>query len=223
MSHFENHGQRNPAQELAQQLDFGNGREVANVLQDIYHTDRQAFSQLAQQINRREQNYVGDDLVITDRGQVFVSHHGREERVGQLSNYYDNNYGSGPSWNHQSRGHRNGGVDVDINIGIGSSHQRPWIDMNNGQIYSNPGRNNRPPVTHYPGNFQSRDYSYGRNRNEAEVWGTVIGGIAGGVIGHERDRRDTVTGALIGALGGNLIGRQIDRNNQRQREYRWHR
>ena len=223
MSHFENYGRRDPAQELAQQLDCGNGREVANVLQDIYRTDRQAFSNLAQQINRREQNYVGDDLVITDRGQVFVSSHGREERVGQISNY-DNDYGrSGSGWNHQSRGRRNGGIDVDVNIDIGSSHQRSRIDMNNGQIYSNHSERYRPPVSRHPGNFQSRDYSYGRNRNEAEVWGTVIGGVAGGVIGHERDSRDTMTGALIGALGGNLIGRQIDRNNQRQQEYRWHR
>jgi len=223
MSHFENYGRRGPAQELAQQLDFGNGREVANVLQDIYHTDRQAFSNLALQINRREQNYVGDDLVITDRGQVFVSNNGREERVGQISNY-DNNYGRSRSgWNHQSRGYRNGGVDVDINIDIGSSHQRPQIDMNHGQIYPNRQERYRPPVSRHPGNFQNYDYGYGRNRNDAEVLGTVIGGVAGGIIGNRRDRDDTMTGALIGALGGNLIGRQIDRNNQRQREYRWNR
>lgn len=219
-------GQRDPAREIAQQLDFGNGREVANVLQDIYRTDRHAFGQLAQQINRNERNNRGDDLTITDNGQVYVGHRGQQERVGQIDDFRSRGQGN---WNYQNGGMRDnhrhnngrGGINVDIDI---SPDPYPgnggWGNGRNGypeeQIYRS-----RPPVYRYPD--YDRIPSNHRNGNNGEVIGTIAGGVAGGIIGSRGERDNTLTGALIGALGGNMIGRQIDRNNNRQQDYRWHR
>ncbi|MBX9772483.1 MAG: glycine zipper 2TM domain-containing protein, partial [Candidatus Obscuribacterales bacterium] len=87
--------------------------------------------------------------------------------------------------------------------------------------YGGYGRSRQP--NRHQEDRNSGVYRGSRNENEAEVFGTIIGGVAGGVIGHQRDRGDTLTGALIGALGGNIIGRQIDHNSNRQRNYRWQR
>lgn len=239
---------------MAQQLDHGNGREVASVLHNIYQTDRHAFSQLAQQINRNEQNYRGDDLTITENGQVYVGHRGRQERVGQIDNA--RNYGQG-NWNYPNGGmgdhnrHNNGRnrIDIDIDIDVSPAPYPRNGDRSNGRYgYPNepiyrplPPNSRHPEPIYYPD--RDWDNGYGRSRqpdyrhndripnvhrgssngNEGEVFGTIIGGVAGGVIGHQRDRDDTLTGALIGALGGNIIGRQIDNNNNRQRDFRWHR
>lgn len=246
MTHEFYGGRGNPARDLAQQLDSGNGREVANVLQNIYQTDRYAFSQLAQQINRVERNNTGDDLTITENGQVFVGDHHHQERVGQLENFSN---GRGYNDRNHSRGgfdrHNNGGSRVDIDIDIDIS---PAPYPRNGS-WGN-GRNNwpnepiyrpYPPISRHPEPVYYPDGDYGgydrhrqndrnigihsrsRSGNDAEVFGTIIGGVAGGVIGHQRDRDDTLTGTLIGALGGNIIGRQIDGSNNRQRDYRWQR
>lgn len=241
MSGHEFYGGRNDhARDLAQQLDHGNGREVASVLHNIYQTDRHAFSQLAQQINRNEQNYRGDDLTITENGHVYVGQHGRQERVGQIENV--RNYGQG-NWNYPNGGigdnhrHNNGRnrVDIDIDIDISPApypRNGGWGNGRNGYpnepIYDHSGhRDNgygrsRQPDRHY-NDRNSGVYRGSANRNDGEVFGTIIGGVAGGVIGRQRDRDDTLTGTLIGALGGNLIGRQIDNNNNRQRDFRWHR
>lgn len=219
-------GQNNPAREMAQQLDFGNGREVANVLQDIYRTDRHAFSQLAQQINRSERNNWGADLSITDNGQVYVGHRGRQERVGQIDDARSRGQGN---WNYSNNGmgdnhrHSNGRGRIDIDIDISPApypRNDRWGNGRNGwseeQIYRQ-----RLPVSSHPD--YNRIPGNHRNGNNAEVIGTIVGGVAGGVIGSRGERDNTLTGALIGALGGNVIGRQIDHNNNRQRDYRWHR
>jgi hypothetical protein len=217
-------GQMNPAREMAQQLDFGNGREVTNFLQDIYRTDRYAFRQLAQQINRNERNGMGDDLTITENGQVYVGHPGRQERVGQIDQA---RHGQG-GWSYPNGGMRDrhgpnygrGRIDVDINI-------PPLPYPRNGgwgnDVHNNPGREiYRPyPQTRYPD--YDRFPSGHRSNGNAEVIGTIVGGVAGGIIGERNDRHNGVTGALLGALGGNVIGRQIDRNNEHRRDYRWQR
>jgi len=67
----------------------------------------------------------------------------------------------------------------------------------------------------------SRDRGYyrgdrGRCRDKG-TGGTIIGAIAGGLLGHEigngrYDRGDGTTGAILGAGVGALAGRAIDRN-----------
>jgi len=218
-------GQTNPAREMARELDFGNGREVANVLQDIYRTDRYAFRQLAQQINRSERNGMGDDLTITENGQVYVGYPGRERRVGQID---QGRYGQG-GWNYPNGGVRdnhppNGGrgrIDVDINFPpLPYPRNGSWGNDN----HNLPGRDiyRSYPQNRYP-DYDRYSSGHRGNNNNAEVIGTIVGGVAGGVIGERNGRHNGVTGALIGALGGNVIGRQIDRSNERQRDYRFHR
>lgn len=65
--------------------------------------------------------------------------------------------------------------------------------------------------------YYGRPY-YGRGyRCDKGTGGTIIGAIAGGLLGHEvaeggRGRGDGTTGAIIGAGVGALAGRAIDRN-----------
>lgn len=60
--------------------------------------------------------------------------------------------------------------------------------------------------------------SYGRGyRCDRGTGGTIIGAIAGGLLGHEvaqgrSGRGDGTTGAIVGAGVGALAGRAIDRN-----------
>jgi len=64
------------------------------------------------------------------------------------------------------------------------------------------------------------DRGYYRDRGRCRdkgTGGTIIGAIAGGLLGHEigngrYDRGDGTTGAIIGAGVGALAGRAIDRN-----------
>ena len=79
------HGQDRLAQQMAQDLDcHDNGRGVAHYLQELYSHDRNGFSNLVQDINRREQNGRGDDLTITRNGDVFVSDHNHQIHVGRI-------------------------------------------------------------------------------------------------------------------------------------------
>lgn len=57
---------------------------------------------------------------------------------------------------------------------------------------------------------------YGRCRDKGST-GTILGAIAGGLLGHEvgngrYDRGDGTTGAIVGAGIGALAGRAIDRD-----------
>jgi hypothetical protein len=69
---------------------------------------------------------------------------------------------------------------------------------------------------HDRGRYYDRGYYRGRCRDKG-TGGTIIGAIAGGLLGHEigngrYDRGDGTTGAIVGAGVGALAGRAIDRN-----------
>ena len=84
---FDHNGSRRPEslpQRLAQDLDCGDSQGVARILQDIYRSDRRDFSNIVKDINRREQNGRGDDLTITQNGEVYVSDCNRQIRVGRI-------------------------------------------------------------------------------------------------------------------------------------------
>lgn len=84
---------------------------------------------------------------------------------------------------------------------------------------------------HYNHNRKSfRDYRYDRNRTYAwqdrngryrcrrndGTTGTVIGAIAGGLLGRTVDTRgDRTLGTVLGGVGGAVLGREIDRGNCR--------
>jgi len=64
--------------------------------------------------------------------------------------------------------------------------------------------------------YGGRDYYRGRCRDRG-TGGTILGAIAGGLLGHEigngrYDRGDGTTGAILGAGVGALAGRAIDRD-----------
>ena len=51
--------------------------------------------------------------------------------------------------------------------------------------------------------------------------GTVVGGIAGGVIGHQiGSGRGNTAATIIGTIGGAAIGNQIEKNNVQRPRYR---
>jgi hypothetical protein len=76
--------------------------------------------------------------------------------------------------------------------------------------YSNRAYSNR--------GYYGRDRYYGRRCRDKGTTGTIVGAIAGGLLGKEiaeggRYRRgDGTTGAIIGGAVGALAGRAIDRN-----------
>lgn len=74
-------GGDNFARQMAQELDCNNGQQVAEILRDVYRTDRNAFNNLVRDINRYEQNGRGDDLIIENNGRVVVND--REWRGGR--------------------------------------------------------------------------------------------------------------------------------------------
>lgn len=64
--------------------------------------------------------------------------------------------------------------------------------------------------------YGGRDHDRSRCRDSG-TGGTILGAIAGGLLGHEigngrYDRGDGTTGAIVGAGIGALAGRAIDRN-----------
>lgn len=61
--------------------------------------------------------------------------------------------------------------------------------------------------------WRGRDGRY-RCRRDDGTEGTIIGALAGGVLGHEvAGENDETEGAIIGALAGGLVGREIDRDD----------
>jgi hypothetical protein len=61
--------------------------------------------------------------------------------------------------------------------------------------------------------YDRRDYRYNDRRCRDGSTGTVLGAIAGGLLGRTVDTRgDRTAGTVIGGLGGGLAGRAIDRN-----------
>jgi uncharacterized protein YcfJ len=67
-----------------------------------------------------------------------------------------------------------------------------------------------------------RDRHYRGNRCDKGTGGTVIGAVAGGLLGNEVARRGSKTeGAIIGAAVGALAGRAIDKSDSNcRRRYR---
>ncbi len=66
--------------------------------------------------------------------------------------------------------------------------------------------------------WRGRDGRYHCRRNDGTT-GLLIGGVVGGVVGHEIVGRhgDHTAGTILGVAGGALIGRAIDRNGSRCR------
>jgi Glycine zipper 2TM domain len=66
-----------------------------------------------------------------------------------------------------------------------------------------------------------RDSYYRGNRCDKGTGGTVIGAVAGGLLGNQVARRGNRTeGTIIGAAVGALAGRAIDRSDSNCRRYR---
>ena len=68
----------------------------------------------------------------------------------------------------------------------------------------------------YGGGYANRDRYYGdRYRCHSGRTGTIVGAIAGGLIGNGvAGRGDRTLGTVLGAGGGALVGRSIDRNGR---------
>lgn len=83
VSRYDDYGRGgdNFARQMAKELDCNNGQQVAEILRDVYRTDRNAFNSLVRDINRYEQSGKGDDLVIESGGRVVVND--REWRNGR--------------------------------------------------------------------------------------------------------------------------------------------
>ena len=116
--------------------------------------------------------------------------------VAAEAQYYGGRYEQVRHW-HGDRGHYGRGYDRGY---YGRDYYR-----GGGRYYADRGR-------YYGG----RGYYRGRCRDSG-TGGTIIGAIAGGLLGNEigngsRDRGDGTTGAILGAGVGALAGRAIDRN-----------
>jgi uncharacterized protein YcfJ len=64
--------------------------------------------------------------------------------------------------------------------------------------------------------YANRDYRgrYSSQRCDKGTGGTIIGAIAGGLLGHEvAGRGDKTVGTIIGGAAGALAGRAIDKNS----------
>ncbi len=86
-----------------------------------------------------------------------------------------------------------------------------------GYRYSNDDRDYRNDRREY-----RRDrYNYRNNRCDRGTGGTIIGAVAGGLLGNEVARRGNKTeGSIIGAAVGALAGRAIDKSDSNCRRYR---
>lgn len=116
-------GGDNFARQMARELDCNNGQQVAEILRDVYRTDRNAFNSLVRDINRYEQNGRGDDLIIENNGRVVVNDREwqggrpreRDIPVGQLgrgggrNDRCDDDFG--PGGHGRGRGGRNDDCD----------------------------------------------------------------------------------------------------------------
>jgi len=65
--------------------------------------------------------------------------------------------------------------------------------------------------------YPDRRYRYNNRRCGSGTTGTILGAVAGGLLGREvgrggRYNRGSTTGLIIGAGAGALVGREIDRN-----------
>lgn len=65
--------------------------------------------------------------------------------------------------------------------------------------------------------YNNRNYAYNNNCRDNGTGGTIIGAIAGGLLGHEvvGRRGDKTAGVLVGGAVGALAGRAIDKSDSR--------
>jgi hypothetical protein len=87
------------------------------------------------------------------------------------------------------------------------------------------GRGYERDYRSYDDGYRShRNYYRGDRRCRSGSTGTILGAVAGALLGGEIGRgssyRRSGTGTIIGAGAGALIGREIDRGNCNDRRYR---
>ena len=65
--------------------------------------------------------------------------------------------------------------------------------------------------------YNNRNYAYNNSCRDNGTGGTIIGAIAGGLLGHEvvGRRGDKTAGVLVGGAVGALAGRAIDKSDSR--------
>jgi len=160
---------------LAEMLDHGQGQQVGNILRnESYNMSSRDFARIVQETQRFERQGVGDDLVITNNGDVVIQGRYAAMSVANLyrnqgpQNYYDTRPGYGGS----NPGH--GGY----NPGRG--------DYNPGHGGYNPGRGG---------------YNPGYSHNSTE---TIVSGALGAGLGAVIDHRNPGRGAAIGGTAGVL-------------------
>lgn len=80
--------------------------------------------------------------------------------------------------------------------------------------YQNRGYQNRGRDYRDQRNYQNRRYAYGNQRCSDGATGTILGAIAGGLIGSSVAGRhgDKTAGVLVGGAVGAVAGRAIDKN-----------
>jgi hypothetical protein len=91
----------------------------------------------------------------------------------------------------------------------------------NDGYYSRGDRYDRYDRRDYRRDRQYRNYYRGGQRCDNGTGGTIIGAVAGGLLGNEVARRGNKTeGSIIGAAVGALAGRAIDKSDSNCRRYR---
>ena len=82
--------------------------------------------------------------------------------------------------------------------------------------YNDRYSNDRYSETQYDGRYNDRGYQdyrrYKKCKNQGTA-GTIIGAIAGGLLGRSL-RGDNATGSIIGGAAGALAGRAIDKSDR---------
>jgi hypothetical protein len=97
-----------------------------------------------------------------------------------------------------------------------SRYDRQYSQDRYGNGYGNNYRGNRGDrYDRGYRNYRGQNYNYrGRQRCDNGDGGTIVGAIAGGLIGNSvAGRGDRTLGAILGAGAGALAGRAIDRSD----------